>query len=244
MDVDGGVPEPLLPPQLALQNPELVGGYSFYVLPELERIVVMIDRDGDENYEPYLVPLAGGFPEPLAAESFAAAARTCSTSIPRRHAYFTSESREESMNFAYRVDLESGEVETIGAERRTARSSRPGRPTTRASFLADGYTVGRHRSSTSSTRDGAAPRALRDAARRARGGRRLPAHRARARRTPPRAARASCSSRRSSTTRAAPASSRFDRPGRDRARLRSTGSRTTASASSRASGTSRAIATR
>ena len=33
MDVDGAVPEPLLPPQLALQNPELVGGYSFHVHP-------------------------------------------------------------------------------------------------------------------------------------------------------------------------------------------------------------------
>ena len=28
MDVNGGVPEPLLPPQLALQNPELVGGHQ------------------------------------------------------------------------------------------------------------------------------------------------------------------------------------------------------------------------
>ncbi len=35
MDAAGGVPEPLLPPQLALQNPELIGGYSFYALPSL-----------------------------------------------------------------------------------------------------------------------------------------------------------------------------------------------------------------
>jgi len=62
MDAAGGVPEPLLPPQLALQNPELVSGYSFYVLPELGRIVVMIDHDGDENYEPFVVPIEGGFP--------------------------------------------------------------------------------------------------------------------------------------------------------------------------------------
>ena len=33
MDASGGVPEPLLPPQIALQNPELVGGELFHVLP-------------------------------------------------------------------------------------------------------------------------------------------------------------------------------------------------------------------
>ena len=65
MDASGGVPEPLLPPQIALQNPELVGGHLFHVLPRLEQIVVMLDSDGDENYVPYVVPLEGGFPEPL-----------------------------------------------------------------------------------------------------------------------------------------------------------------------------------
>ena len=69
MDVPGGVPEPLLPPGIALQNPELAGGHLFFVVPELERIVVMIDRDGDENYEPCVVPLDGGFPEALAPEA-------------------------------------------------------------------------------------------------------------------------------------------------------------------------------
>ena len=33
MDAAGGVPEPLLPPQIALQNPELLGGDPFFVLP-------------------------------------------------------------------------------------------------------------------------------------------------------------------------------------------------------------------
>jgi len=51
MDAAGGVPEPLLPPQIALQNPKLVDGHLFHVLPALGRIVVMIDRDGDENYD-------------------------------------------------------------------------------------------------------------------------------------------------------------------------------------------------
>ncbi len=62
MDASGGVPEPLLPPQMALQNPELVGGELFHVLPALGQILVMIDADGDENYVPHMIPLDGGLP--------------------------------------------------------------------------------------------------------------------------------------------------------------------------------------
>ena len=43
----GSVPEPLLPPHIALQNPELIGGHSFYVFPKIDRVLVMIDQDGD-----------------------------------------------------------------------------------------------------------------------------------------------------------------------------------------------------
>src|ERR671929_1388471 len=70
MPVDGAVPTPLLPPQIALQNPELLGGHLFHVLPDLGRILIVIDHDGDENYEPFTIPIDGGFPEPLAADTF------------------------------------------------------------------------------------------------------------------------------------------------------------------------------
>src|SRR5678815_591373 len=60
----GSVPEPLLPPHIALQNPHLIGGYSYYAFPEIDKILVMVDHDGDENYQPMLIPLEGGFPEP------------------------------------------------------------------------------------------------------------------------------------------------------------------------------------
>ncbi len=60
----GSVPEPLLPPNIAMQNPDLVGGYSFYVFPLLDKILVMLDHDGDENYQPMFIPIDGGFPEP------------------------------------------------------------------------------------------------------------------------------------------------------------------------------------
>jgi dipeptidyl aminopeptidase/acylaminoacyl peptidase len=114
MDVAGGVPEPLLPPQIALQNPELIGGYSFHVVPDLGRIVVMIDADGDENYEPFVVPLEGGFPEPLAADTFAGRRSHLVDFDPKTSiAYFGSESRQESLIAAVRVDLASGEVDTL-----------------------------------------------------------------------------------------------------------------------------------
>src|SRR5689334_18991385 len=58
----GSVPEPLLPPHVALQNPHLIGGLSFYVFEKLGKILVMLDQDGDENYLPMYLPLAGGFP--------------------------------------------------------------------------------------------------------------------------------------------------------------------------------------
>jgi pimeloyl-ACP methyl ester carboxylesterase len=113
MDADGRVPEPLLPPQIALQNPELIGGHSFDVLPELGRILVMIDRDGDENYEPFVIPLEGGFPEPLAATAFAGR-RSHLVDVEGEAAYFAAESREESLIYGLRCDLASEDVETLG----------------------------------------------------------------------------------------------------------------------------------
>ncbi len=115
MDEQGGVPEPLLPPQLALQNPELVEGHSFHVLPDLGRIVVMVDHDGDENYEPFLIPIEGGFPEPLGAEAFDDH-RSHLVSIDQDAgiAYFAAESRGEPVIRAIRCDLASREAEVVG----------------------------------------------------------------------------------------------------------------------------------
>ena len=64
MNFGGSVPEPLLPPNIALQNPHLIGGLPFVAFPELGKIFLMMDRDGDENYLPMIIPLEGGFPEP------------------------------------------------------------------------------------------------------------------------------------------------------------------------------------
>jgi hypothetical protein len=70
MDRAGSVPEPLLPPDIALQNPALMNGHSSYVFQKLGGILVLIDRDGDENYQPNLIPLDGGLPKPVLGERF------------------------------------------------------------------------------------------------------------------------------------------------------------------------------
>jgi dipeptidyl aminopeptidase/acylaminoacyl peptidase len=115
MDEDGSVPEPLLPPRLALQNPELVTGRSFVVLPELDRIVVMLDLDGDENYEPHVVPLDGGFPEPLNAEAFGRdRTHLLDADVRAAVGYGVTESRDEAVMRGVRVRLTTGEVETLG----------------------------------------------------------------------------------------------------------------------------------
>jgi pimeloyl-ACP methyl ester carboxylesterase len=118
MDAEGGVPEPLLPPQIALQNPELIGGHSFFVVAELDRILVMLDHDGDENYEPFLVPLEGGVPERLDADAFAGM-RTHLADVDRDTltAYFSAESREEALIHALRCDLRTGETEALHASK-------------------------------------------------------------------------------------------------------------------------------
>jgi pimeloyl-ACP methyl ester carboxylesterase len=114
MDERGGVPEPLLPPQIALQNPELIGGESFVVLANLGRIVVMLDRNGDENYEPHTIPLEGGFPEPVAQETFAQfRSHLVEVDADAGIGYIAGESRTEPLFSALRIDFESGDVETI-----------------------------------------------------------------------------------------------------------------------------------
>jgi pimeloyl-ACP methyl ester carboxylesterase len=113
MDVDGSVPTPLLPPQIALQNPELIGGRLFHILPELDRILIMIDNNGDENYEPFFIPLEGGFPEPIAAHEFHGG-RSHLLDVDDETAYFVVESREESLFYARRVTLSDQRVDELG----------------------------------------------------------------------------------------------------------------------------------
>ncbi len=114
MRFGGSVPEPLLPPNIALQNPHLIGGLSFYVFPKIKKILVMIDRDGDENYQPMLIPLEGGFPE-SSFDNFFATYRVhlLKCDNEKNIAYFLAERRDKPLYETYRGDLKSGKLEKI-----------------------------------------------------------------------------------------------------------------------------------
>lgn len=114
MNYGGSVPEPLLPPHIALQNPELLGGYSFAVLPESGKLVVMIDRDGDERYQPLLVPIDGGFPEPIFGDHFADDQVFLLHCYPEQQlVYLLASSLTEPVYRAYQGDLRTGELKLL-----------------------------------------------------------------------------------------------------------------------------------
>ncbi len=112
---DGSVPEPLLPPDLALQNPELVGGYALHVFPRLGQVLVMLDRDGDENYQPMLVPMTGGYPVPAFADQLSGyRVHTAKADIDRNIVYLLAESRRAASAVTFRGHLSTGVLERLG----------------------------------------------------------------------------------------------------------------------------------
>ena len=114
MDYGGSIPEPLLPPEIALQNPHLVNGNSFYVFPNLGKIIVMLDKDGDEKYQPMLIPIDGGYPEPMLNDiftDFSVFLTQCD--IEKDIAYFVASSRKEAKNDLYQVNLTSNTPKKI-----------------------------------------------------------------------------------------------------------------------------------
>lgn len=140
MRVGGSVPEPLLPPHLALQNPELMGGYLYYVFKD--KILLMLDTDGDERYLPHLLPLDGGFPEPILQEMVAESRAYCVKIDPDKEiVYFVVDSLKEAMTSTWRADLKTLALEKLTegqwprwAEAHTADHSQV--------ILNEGYTVG------------------------------------------------------------------------------------------------------
>lgn len=144
MDAGGSVPEPLLPPHLALQNPELLGGEPFAVFPELGKILVMIDRDGDENYQPMLVPLDGGFPAPaFGGQLDGFRVHLGHVDHERGIAYMSAESRTESMNHGFAGDVAAGTLEELGRDPYGFEVSGVNKAGTKAAVLSL-YTVGDH----------------------------------------------------------------------------------------------------
>lgn len=142
MDYGGSVPEPLLPPHIALQNPHLINGHAFYLFPSLNKILVMIDQDGDENYQPMLIPMAGGFPEPSFDNHFANYRVHLGKCDPERSlVYLYAESRQEAMNELYRGSLETGEL-TLIARSKWGASEAAASEDHQKLILAEGYSMG------------------------------------------------------------------------------------------------------
>ena len=171
MDVAGGMPQPLLPPQIASRTrSSSVGTCSRS--SRLERIVVLVDRDGDENYEPRVVPLAGGFPSRLRPRRSPASAHLIDVDLAENVAYFQPSPR----GVAAAVDPRRPRAARRRCSRAVRRLSGRVDPRPHARRARDSYTIG---DSILYELDGdGARRAPRDADRGARGRARVPARRA------------------------------------------------------------------
>jgi pimeloyl-ACP methyl ester carboxylesterase len=144
MDYGGSVPEPLLPPDLALQNPHLIDGDPYYVFPELGKIVLMVDKDGDENYQPMSIPLEGGFPEPLFGdrfENYRVYMGHCDAE--QNIAYFVAGSRQDQLYEAFQADLHTNELLKLGESKWGGFPDGISQDRDRV-ILIDSYTVGDH----------------------------------------------------------------------------------------------------
>lgn len=144
MNFGGSVPEPLLPPNIAVQNPHLLTGYSFYVFPDIDRIVIMLDQDGDENYQPMSIPLSGGFPEPLFGDRSAEYRFFMLHVDPVNHlAYFRGASHSEAMNVTFRGDLVAKKLEKLDESVWGSYFSGVNHTHTKTTII-DGYSAGDH----------------------------------------------------------------------------------------------------
>jgi pimeloyl-ACP methyl ester carboxylesterase len=142
MERGGSVPQPLLPPYIALQNPTLLGGYSFAAFPDLDQVVVMIDRDGDENYQPMVVPMTGGIPEPLFEDRFAGEQLIMSyVDTESNIAVFQIDHRTRPERDTLLIDLASGETTDLG-QSLYGNYFNTADPEYETVILTDGYTAG------------------------------------------------------------------------------------------------------
>lgn len=142
MKTGGSVPEPLLPPDIALQNPHLIEGISFVVFPQLDQILVMIDQDGDENYQPMLIPVTGGYPQPFHGEIFQGnSVFAGGEDVERNVILFIAQSRSESMFRSYMADLGTGECTKLNESMYGGMPAGNNKDFTRF-ILAEGYGAG------------------------------------------------------------------------------------------------------
>jgi pimeloyl-ACP methyl ester carboxylesterase len=113
---NGSIPEPLLPAGLALQNPHLLEGtYLFRVLPKLKKILVMIDNNGDENYQPCFIPVEGGIPELIFGDKYQGEQMLFMDADVRQNvAYFRRDDRKTPDIECLQVKLDKMNVRSLG----------------------------------------------------------------------------------------------------------------------------------
>jgi pimeloyl-ACP methyl ester carboxylesterase len=142
MSHKGSIPEPLLPAGLALQNPHLMAGHNYCVLPKLGKILVMIDENGNENYQPCFIPLGGGIPEPIFGDKYKNEQLACLYCDAEKNvAYFFRDDRQTPDIESLRVNLATLEVTSLGKSLygNTWNGSNKDHSIV---ILADGYTAG------------------------------------------------------------------------------------------------------
>jgi pimeloyl-ACP methyl ester carboxylesterase len=116
MDRGGSVPEPLLPPDIALQNPILLHGATlFKVFPKMCKILVMLDKDGDENYQPCFIPMEGGIPERLFGDRFEGKQVLCAhADIDKNIVALLVDPRTDPNYTSYLVNLKTMDLTDLG----------------------------------------------------------------------------------------------------------------------------------
>jgi hypothetical protein len=115
MKRSGSLPVPVLPSGLALQNPHLMAGYNYYVLPKLQKVLVMIDENGNENYQPCFVPIQGGSPEPIFGDRYKNEQVACvHCDAEKNVAYFFRDDRKTPNIECLKVDLKTLEITSLG----------------------------------------------------------------------------------------------------------------------------------
>lgn len=141
MDEGGSVPEPLLPPEIALMTPTLMEALPFYAFPKLGKLIVMLDKDGDENYQPMAIPLEGGIPTPLFPQFAGMQLRLEHADGERNLCVLVVDRRKEPVQDTYRVDLAANELTLIGTSEYGYYVTRANDELTRA-VVAEGYEEG------------------------------------------------------------------------------------------------------
>ena len=112
--LEGSEATQLVPADLALPSPKVMAGEPFAVLPALGKILLTIDRDGDENYQPFFIPIEGGVPEPVWGDRFEGQQVFTFVDRADHRAVLVISPRTDPRYSSYLADLETLELTSLG----------------------------------------------------------------------------------------------------------------------------------